>query len=46
METVPGARLDNHERLRQLVSGHGEQITVFAAHDTTAFEQLSTRSKV
>lgn len=46
METVPGARLDNHARLRQLVQEHGDEVTVFAAHDETQFLRLSTRSSV
>jgi glyoxylase-like metal-dependent hydrolase (beta-lactamase superfamily II) len=46
METVPRARLDNHRRLRQLVQEHGDEVTVFAAHDETEFLRLSTRSSV
>ena len=46
VETVKGARLDNHARLRQLVQEHGETVSVFAAHDETAFRRLSTRSRV
>ena len=42
METVKGARLDNHRRLRQLVQEHGDEVTVFAAHDETEFLRLST----
>ncbi|MEQ0560671.1 MBL fold metallo-hydrolase [Amycolatopsis sp. NEAU-NG30] len=46
VETVRGARLDNHRRLRQLVQEHGDEVTVFAAHDETGFLRLSTRSRV
>jgi len=46
METVKRARLDNHRRLRQLVQEHGDEVTVFAAHDETEFVRLSSRSRV
>lgn len=42
VETVKGARLDNHRRLRQLVQEHGDEVTVFAAHDETEFLRLSS----
>ncbi len=40
------ARLDNQRRLRELVSDHGEEVTIFAAHDASAFERLSQRSRL
>jgi hypothetical protein len=46
VETVKGARLDNQRRLRQLVQEHGDEVTVFAAHDETEFRRLSSRSRV
>jgi hypothetical protein len=33
METARGLRLANRERLRELVRAHGDEVTVFNAHD-------------
>ena len=33
VETARGLRLANQERLRELVRSHGEEVTVFSAHD-------------
>ncbi|WP_410648286.1 MBL fold metallo-hydrolase [Amycolatopsis sp. cmx-4-54] len=46
MQTEKTARLDNQRRLRELVSDNGDEVTVFAAHDATAFERLSQRSRL
>ncbi|MER7863527.1 MBL fold metallo-hydrolase [Amycolatopsis sp. WAC 04197] len=46
MQTEKTARLDNQRRLRELVSNNGAEVTVFAAHDATAFERLSQRSRL
>ncbi|MFI9454634.1 MBL fold metallo-hydrolase [Amycolatopsis sp. NPDC052450] len=46
MQTEKTARLDNQRRLRELVSNNGDEVTVFAAHDVTAFERLSQRSRL
>lgn len=42
-ETARGLRLANQERLRELVRGHGEEITVFSAHDATELRSLQHR---
>ena len=41
MQTEKAARLDNQRRLRELARDHSDEVTVFAAHDVTAFERLS-----
>ncbi|MFD9896006.1 MBL fold metallo-hydrolase [Amycolatopsis sp. NPDC059027] len=46
MQTVKGPRLDNQHRLRQLVKEHGDEVTVFSAHNSVEFERLSGRSRV
>jgi glyoxylase-like metal-dependent hydrolase (beta-lactamase superfamily II) len=40
METARGLRLANQERLRELVREHGDQITVFSAHDPVELQTL------
>jgi hypothetical protein len=40
METARGLRLANQERLRELVREHGDQITVFSAHDPVELRAL------
>jgi glyoxylase-like metal-dependent hydrolase (beta-lactamase superfamily II) len=40
METVRGLRLANQERLRELVRGHGDEVTVFSAHDPVELQAL------
>jgi glyoxylase-like metal-dependent hydrolase (beta-lactamase superfamily II) len=46
MQTEKTARLDNQRRLRELGKDHGDEVTVFASHDTTAFKRLSQRSRL
>lgn len=36
------ARLHNHERLRELVGGHGEQVRIFCAHDQAELDRERT----
>jgi glyoxylase-like metal-dependent hydrolase (beta-lactamase superfamily II) len=43
METARGLRLANQERLRELVRGHGDEVTVFSAHDATELRALQRR---
>ncbi|GAA4537043.1 MBL fold metallo-hydrolase [Amycolatopsis samaneae] len=45
MQTVKGPRLDNQRRLRQLVREHGDEVTVFSAHNAVEFDRLSARSR-
>jgi hypothetical protein len=46
METARGLRLANQERLRELVREHGDQITVFSAHDPVELRALQPRRAV
>ncbi|MEU3627180.1 hypothetical protein [Amycolatopsis coloradensis] len=46
MRTGKTARLDNQPRLRELVSNNGDEVSVFAAHDVTAFERFGQRSRI
>jgi glyoxylase-like metal-dependent hydrolase (beta-lactamase superfamily II) len=41
VQTEKPARLDNQERLRSLVAEHGDQISVFCAHDPVEFRRLA-----
>jgi glyoxylase-like metal-dependent hydrolase (beta-lactamase superfamily II) len=43
METARGLRLANQERLRELVRGHGDEVTVFSAHDPVELRTLQRR---
>ena len=43
METARGLRLANQERLRELVRSHGDEVTVFSAHDATELRTLQRR---
>lgn len=45
MEKRRGERLDNQARLRKLKARHGEEITIFCAHDVREFERLSAESE-
>lgn len=38
-----GARKDNLERLQELARGHGDEVTVFCAHDREQYEALRAR---
>jgi glyoxylase-like metal-dependent hydrolase (beta-lactamase superfamily II) len=40
MEKDRGARLANQVRLRELLRGHGSEVTLFCAHDRFEFERL------
>jgi hypothetical protein len=40
METARGLRLANQDRLRELLREHGEQVTVFSAHDPVELRAL------
>jgi glyoxylase-like metal-dependent hydrolase (beta-lactamase superfamily II) len=44
MEKDRWARLHNQRRLRHLVRRHGEDVTVFCAHDPVEFERLASRN--
>ncbi|MGI5131201.1 MBL fold metallo-hydrolase [Pseudonocardia sp. CA-107938] len=46
MQTEKAARLDNQRRLRELVADHGDEVTVFAAHDSVAFDRISRASRI
>ncbi|WP_028923540.1 MBL fold metallo-hydrolase [Pseudonocardia acaciae] len=41
VQTERRSRLDNQERLRELVGGHGSEVTVFCAHDPVEFHRLA-----
>jgi glyoxylase-like metal-dependent hydrolase (beta-lactamase superfamily II) len=43
METARGLRLANQERLRELVREHGDEVTVFSAHDAVELRALQHR---
>ena len=43
MEKDRDARLGNQERLRELLRGHREGVTVFCSHDAAEFERLAGR---
>jgi hypothetical protein len=43
METARGLRLTNQERLRELVRGHSDEVTVFSAHDATELRAAQRR---
>jgi glyoxylase-like metal-dependent hydrolase (beta-lactamase superfamily II) len=45
IQTDKVARLDNQRRLRELVQAHGDEITIFSAHNATEFDRLSARSR-
>jgi glyoxylase-like metal-dependent hydrolase (beta-lactamase superfamily II) len=42
VDTGRRARIENQQRLRELVSAHGDAVTVFSAHCATEFERLSS----
>lgn len=44
LEKDRGARLQNQERLRELIRTHSEEVEVFCAHDVVEYERLSGRS--
>jgi glyoxylase-like metal-dependent hydrolase (beta-lactamase superfamily II) len=44
MEKDRSRRLGNQKRLRQLVETHGDEVSVFCAHDVVEFERLALRS--
>ncbi|WP_027933875.1 MBL fold metallo-hydrolase [Amycolatopsis thermoflava] len=44
VETVPGARRENHRRLRELVRDHGDEVTVLSAHDPWFLKHASRTS--
>jgi len=46
MQTDRAARLDNQRRLRELVHAHGNEVTVFSAHNATEFDRISARSRL
>ncbi|WP_141327675.1 MBL fold metallo-hydrolase [Myxococcus sp. AB025B] len=45
MEKDRPMRLHNQRRLRQLKRLHGDEVTVFCAHDSLEFERLESREK-
>lgn len=44
VETVSGARRENHRRLRELVRDHGDEVTVLSAHDPWFLRHASRTS--
>ncbi|GEM33262.1 MBL fold metallo-hydrolase [Nocardia neocaledoniensis NBRC 108232] len=40
VQTVPAARVANQERLRELLRGHGDEVTVFCAHSAVELRRL------
>jgi hypothetical protein len=40
VEVSHGLRLENQERLRELVRTHGDEVTVFNAHDATQLRAM------
>lgn len=44
LEKDRAARLQNQERLRDLIRNHSNEVEVFCAHDVVEFERLSGRS--
>jgi glyoxylase-like metal-dependent hydrolase (beta-lactamase superfamily II) len=40
VQTLPAARLENQQRLRELVRDHGSAVTVFSAHSAAEFHAL------
>lgn len=44
VETVRGARRENHQRLRELVRDHGDEVTVLSAHDPWFLKHASRAS--
>jgi glyoxylase-like metal-dependent hydrolase (beta-lactamase superfamily II) len=45
MEVDRRARLRNQRRLRELGRDHGDEVTIFSAHDRTEFDQLRAASE-
>ncbi|NIH78352.1 MBL fold metallo-hydrolase [Amycolatopsis viridis] len=42
VETVPGARRGNHQRLRELVRDHGDEVSVLSAHDPWFLDNVAS----
>ncbi|WP_433624322.1 MBL fold metallo-hydrolase [Nocardia sp. CA-120079] len=40
MQTLPAARIENQQRLRELVRDHGDEVTVFSAHSSIEFHAM------
>jgi glyoxylase-like metal-dependent hydrolase (beta-lactamase superfamily II) len=44
VQTERRARLDNQRRLRELAAAHGDEVTVFSAHDAVEYRRLVERA--
>jgi glyoxylase-like metal-dependent hydrolase (beta-lactamase superfamily II) len=42
VQTLPGPRVENQQRLRELVRDHGDTVTVFSAHNAAELRALQT----
>jgi glyoxylase-like metal-dependent hydrolase (beta-lactamase superfamily II) len=40
VQTLPGPRVENQQRLRELVRDHGDEVTAFSAHNTAELRAL------
>ena len=40
VQTLPGPRIENQHRLRELVRDHGDEVTTFSAHNAAELRAL------